>query len=70
MVANNRAGSFTNSSTAPGALQVSKVTNNLPWNSTGEGSSTADPDAEGMVNLAECFHGLNPRAWRKRLRLR
>jgi hypothetical protein len=61
VVANNRAGSFTNSSAAPGARQVWNVTNNLPWNSTGEGASTADPDADGMVNLAEYFHGLNPR---------
>lgn len=61
VVANNRAGRFTNSSAAPGALQVWSVTNNPPWNSTGEGASTAYPDAEGMVNLAEYFHGLNPR---------
>jgi hypothetical protein len=61
VVAHNRAGAFTNASAAPGHRQVWNVTNNLPWNSTGEGASTADPDADGMVNLAEYFHGLNPR---------
>jgi hypothetical protein len=61
IVAMNRAGSFTNNSSAPGARQVWNVTNNLPWNSTGEGAATADPDADGIANLAEYFHGLNPR---------
>jgi len=61
VVANNRAGSFTNSSSAPGARQIWNVTNNLPWNGTGEGASLADPDADGIANLAEYFHGLNPR---------
>ncbi|MFM7374798.1 MAG: hypothetical protein ACKO39_06575, partial [Chthoniobacterales bacterium] len=62
VVANNRSGSFTNASTAPAPRSVWNVTNNFPWNSTGEGASTADPDADGIVNLAEYFHGLNPRA--------
>lgn len=62
IVANNRSGSFTNTSTAPAPRNVWNVTNNLPWNSTGEGASTADPDADGIVNLAEYFHGLNPRS--------
>jgi hypothetical protein len=61
VVANNRAGSFTNNSSAPGARQVWNVTNNFPWNGTGEGAATADPDADGIANLAEYFHGLNPR---------
>jgi hypothetical protein len=70
IVANNRSGSFTNNSTAPAPRNVWNLTNNLPWNGTGEGASTADPDADGtadpdadgIVNLAEYFHGLNPRA--------
>ncbi|MFM8459390.1 MAG: hypothetical protein ACKOB0_10675, partial [Chthoniobacterales bacterium] len=61
IVALNRSGSFTNSSAAPAPRSVWNVTNNFPWNSTGEGSSAADPDTDGIVNLAEYFHGLNPR---------
>jgi hypothetical protein len=62
IVANNRSGSFTNTATAPAPRNVWNVTNNLPWNGTGEGASTADPDADGFANLAEYFHGLNPRS--------
>lgn len=62
IVANNRSGSFTNTSTAPAPRSVWNVSNNLPWNGTGEGASAADPDADGIVNLAEYFHGLNPRS--------
>jgi len=62
IVANNRSGSFTNTATAPAPRNIWNVTNNLPWNGTGEGASTGDPDADGIVNLAEYFHGLNPRA--------
>ena len=52
---------FTNVSASPAPRGVWNVANSLPWNSTGEGASTADPDADGIVNLAEYFHGLNPR---------
>ncbi len=61
VVANNRSGSFTNTPAAPAPRSVWNVNNNFPWNGTGEGASTADPDADGIVNLAEYFHGLNPR---------
>ena len=62
IVANNRSGSFTNTATSPAPRSVWNVTNNFPWNSTGEGAPTADPDTDGIVNLAEYFHGLNPRS--------
>ena len=61
IVALNRSGSFTNTAAAPAPRSVWNLTNNFPWNSMGEGSSTADPDTDGIVNLAEYFHGLNPR---------
>lgn len=62
IVANNRSGSFTNASAAPAPRSVWNVTNNLPWDGSGIAASTADPDADGIVNLAEYFHGLNPRS--------
>ena len=59
----NRAGHSTNHPTVAAApKQVWNLTNNLPWDGSGEGASTADPDADGIVNLAEYLHGLNPRA--------
>ena len=61
IVALNRSGSVTNIAAAPAPRSVWNVTNNFPWNSTGEGASTLDPDSDGIVNLAEYFHGLNPR---------
>ncbi|MFM8683537.1 MAG: hypothetical protein ACKOEG_07150, partial [Chthoniobacterales bacterium] len=61
IVALNRSGSVTNIAAAPAPRSVWNVTNNFPWNSTGEGSSISDPDTDGIVNLAEYFHGLNPR---------
>ena len=62
VVANNRSGSFTNTATAPAPRTVWNLTNNFPWDGSGEGASNADPDADGFVNLAEHFHGLNPRS--------
>jgi hypothetical protein len=61
VVAINRSGRFTNAATAPAVRSVWNVTNNFPWNGTGEGAPAADPDADGIANLAEYFHGLNPR---------
>lgn len=59
----NRAGHSANHPTVAAApKQVWNLTNNLPWDGSGEGASTADPDADGIVNLAEYLHGLNPRA--------
>jgi len=63
VVAVNEDGTASGSSTATAAghRQIWNVTNNLPWDSSGEGNSMADPDADGIANLAEYFHGLNPR---------
>jgi len=61
VVANNRSGRFTNASSAPAPRSVWNVTNNFPWNSAGDGTSTSDTDTDGVVNPAEYFHGLNPR---------
>jgi hypothetical protein len=59
----NRAGHSAHHPTvAAEPRQVWNLTNNLPWDGTGEGDSLADPDADGIVNLAEYLHGLNPRA--------
>ncbi len=40
---------------------VWNLTNNLPWDGTGEGGFGVDPDGDGRINLAEYFHGRNPR---------
>jgi len=61
IVALNRSGSVTNIAASPAPRSVWNVTNNFPWNSTGEGASTLDLDTDGIDNLAEYFHGLNPR---------
>jgi hypothetical protein len=58
----NRAGHSTNHPTvASTPNQVWNLTHDLPWDGSGEGAPTADPDSDGIVNLAEYFHGLNPR---------
>ncbi|MBU6183398.1 MAG: fibronectin type III domain-containing protein [Verrucomicrobia bacterium] len=61
VVAVNRSGNFTNAATAPSPQLVWNVSNNLPWNGGGEGAPTADPDADGIPNLLEYFHGLDPK---------
>jgi len=58
----NRAGhSRTNPSTAPAPRQVWALTNDLPWDGSGEGDMMADPNRSGRPNILEYFHGLNPR---------
>jgi hypothetical protein len=58
----NRAGhSRTNPTTAPAPRQVWALTNNLPWDGSGEGDMMADPNRDGRPNILEYFHGLNPR---------
>ena len=61
IVAVNRSGNFTNVPAAPAPRLVWNVANNLPWNGSGEGDPTADPDSDGIPNLLEYFHGLDPR---------
>ncbi len=61
VVAMNRAGSHTNAPAAPAPRHVWNLTNNLPWDGSGDGASYSDPDGDGRVNLAEYFHGRNPR---------
>lgn len=61
VVAQNRAGSHTNAAAAPGPRYVWNLTNNLPWDGTGEGAPMADPDEDGRANVAEYFHARNPR---------
>jgi hypothetical protein len=53
----NRSGHSTNHPTVAAApRQIWALTNNLPW----DGSMMADSDGDGLVNLLEYFHGLNP----------
>jgi hypothetical protein len=61
VVAVNRSGNFTNAPAAPAPRLVWNVANNLPWDGSGEGNPLADPDADGIPNLREYFHGLDPR---------
>jgi acid phosphatase type 7 len=63
VVAVNRSGQSTNVGGLTAApRQRWAVDNSLPWNGTGDGAMTADPDMDGRPNIAEYFHGLNPRA--------
>ena len=58
----NRSGHSTNHpSVAAAPKHVWNLTNNLPWDGSGEGASEADPDGDGRINVAEYFHGRNPR---------
>jgi hypothetical protein len=55
----NRAGHSTNHPTVAAApKRVWALTNNLPWNV----GMTADSDGDGVPNLLEYFHGMNPLA--------
>ncbi len=61
VVAGNRTGPGPSSdSVQPSHRQTWATLNGLPWDGTGAGSFSSDPDGDGMNNLAEYFHGTDP----------
>jgi hypothetical protein len=58
----NRSGHSTNHPKATVTQrQIWALTNDLPWDGSGEGHMMADPNRDGRPNMLEYFHGLNPR---------
>lgn len=57
----NRAGQGSPAVSAPTHRQIWNVNNSLPWDGSGTGANLEDPDGDGVFNLAEYFHGTDPR---------
>lgn len=61
IVALNRAGESASPAAGAAPRQIWALTNNLPWDGSGDGDMLADPNHNGRPNILEYLHGLNPR---------
>jgi len=61
VVAINRSGeAVSQSPVGPSGRQSWSASYGLPWDGTGAGAYSADPDSDGVLNIAEYFHGSSP----------